>query len=687
MTVRFASTHFSTTSIRSSQFMMVHSHPGLTLTRICLFLSLAAPVVYLNSFFFPFVTPRAIFLFAVGLVTLVSLVWFMCSRRGWVPVWSPIGTAVTIFVVVQIIAALFGADPLMSFWSNPGRMTGTFLSVHLLVLFVAMITVLRTRRAWDIFFSANVSVALVNALLYFLSRGGIITLQITNGVPTWGNSTLYGGYLLFQIAIALYLLAASSRSWMRWYGAFAATALTATLFLTDARAAQVSLVSGLVFAGALTLFTRGRARAVRWTGASVIGVMMAAFFLVVGLLFVPDSAIRNQFIRLTSQSRLIVWDIAWKGFLERPLLGWGPENFEFVFAKYYHPCFGSEACQTAYWFDRAHNIILDTLVHVGLLGLIAYLWVFAVTIILLWRAFRRGAVNDVSAIFVTTILVSYFVQNLTGFDSILSIFAWFVILAFAHFLLTDGKMPRVCNRTILWIPSLVFIVFPFLFTFFVVRPVLAFTSIVATEKASSMDEHLKLYERAATVSSVGLAYRRAYLAHMTNVRLWHTPSVSFTRVREAAMTEIGIAERGLTDTLRRLPADLSSLIELGRLLQVEGRFVDASLYARAEEVLRQAVRLHPLNPNAAWPLASVLLEQGKVEEAVALTKAVLDREPRVLKAHTAHLVAVKFLRDDDLLIQTARQSAEAIPGLFGQLQYIVSEDFDERRLLFLGHFY
>lgn len=666
---------------------MVQGHPWFTITRICLFLSLAAPVVYLNSFFFPFVTPKAIFLFAVGLVTLVSLVWFMCSRRGWVPVWSPIGTAVTIFVVVQFVAALFGADPLMSFWSNPGRMTGTFLSVHLLVLFFAMITVLHTRQAWDIFFSANVGVALVNTLLYVLSRGGIITLQITNDVSTWGNSTLYGGYLFFQIGMALYLLAAPSRSWMRWYGALAATALTATLFLTDARAAQVSLVGGLVFAGALSLFTRGRARVVRWTGASVIGVMVAVFFLVVGLLFVPDSAIRNQFIRLTSQSRLIVWDIAWKGFLDRPLLGWGPENFEFVFAKYYHPCFGSAACQTAYWFDRAHNIILDTLVHVGLLGLAAYLWVFVVTIILLWRAFRRGVVNDVSAIFVTTILAAYVVQNLTGFDSILSLFAWFVILAFVHFLLTDGKPPRVCNRTIFWIPSLMLIAFPFLFTFFVVRPVLAFTSIVATEKAPSMDKHLILYERAATVSSAGLAYRRAYLAHKTNMRLWYTPLESFTRVRKAAMTEIVIAERGLTDTLRRLPADLSSLIELGRLLQVEGRFVDASLYARAEEVLRQAVRLHPLNPNAAWPLASVLLEQGKVEEAVALTQEVLSRDPRVLKAHTAHLVAVKFLRDDDLLIQTARQSAEAIPDLLGQLQYIVSEDFDERRLLFLGHFY
>ena len=37
----------------------------------------------------------------------------------------------------------------------------------------------------------------------------------------------------------------------------------------------------------------------------------------------------------TIYGRIVIWKIAWQGFLERPLLGWGPENYSIVFSKYY----------------------------------------------------------------------------------------------------------------------------------------------------------------------------------------------------------------------------------------------------------------------------------------------------------------------------------------------------------------
>lgn len=666
---------------------LLTSSPWLTLTRISLFLSLATPVVYLNSFFFPYVTPKSIFLFSLGLLAFLFLAWFVFSKGGWAPIWSPIATTVAVLVGMHVLAAVFGADPVMSFWSIPGRMTGTFLFLHLFVLFLAMITVLRTRGGWEVFFATSVLVALVTAFLHILSINNFITLYDTRSGSSLGNSTLYGGYLLFQIGMAAYLLATSKRVWIRWYGALAGAALTFSLFFTDARAAQVSLVGGLALAGALTLITRVRVRAARWTGVSFIIAMVVGFMLMVGLLFVPGSAVRDTFIGFTDQARLIVWNIAWKGFLDRPLLGWGPENFELVFAKYYDPCFGSAECGVAYWFDRAHNIVLDMLAQTGILGFATYAAVFIVTLRLLWKSFCARKIDDIPAIFVTSTLAAYVVQNLTGFDSIVSLYAWFVLLAFSHFLLTSDEQPHVTRKTIIWIPALVLVIVPFLFSFFVVKPAVAFWSIAAAQDAPSMEERLKLFERAAGVSSAGLAYRRGYLAHQTNVILWHTQPESFARARSAVLIEIAIAKEGLKDTLERLPSELSSLIELGRLYQVEGRFEDASSFARAEEVLKEAMRLHPLNPNAAWALASVFLEQGKVEEAVALTQEVLDRDPSVFKAHTAHLVAVKFLRDDSLLLQTAQASADAIPSIAGQLQFIVSEDIDIQRFLFLGHFY
>jgi len=80
----------------------------------------------------------------------------------------------------------------------------------------------------------------------------------------------------------------------------------------------------------------------------------------------------------TAQTRFWVWDEAWKGFLDRPIFGWGPENFTPVFDKYFNPNFYVPGQSSETWFDRAHSIYFDYLVETGLVGLISYLAIFAV---------------------------------------------------------------------------------------------------------------------------------------------------------------------------------------------------------------------------------------------------------------------------------------------------------------------
>ena len=61
--------------------------------------------------------------------------------------------------------------------------------------------------------------------------------------------------------------------------------------------------------------------------------------------------------------------MAIKGFIEKPILGWGQEGFNFVFNKYYDPRMYTQEP----WFDRAHNTYLDWLIVGGALGLLSYL--------------------------------------------------------------------------------------------------------------------------------------------------------------------------------------------------------------------------------------------------------------------------------------------------------------------------
>src|SRR3989344_2405547 len=86
----------------------------------------------------------------------------------------------------------------------------------------------------------------------------------------------------------------------------------------------------------------------------------------------------------TTKARIMNWGTAWQGVKERPVLGWGQDNFAVVFNKYYNPqMYGQEQ-----WFDRVHNVVFDWLVAGGVLGLLAYLSLF---VFALWYIWRRDA--------------------------------------------------------------------------------------------------------------------------------------------------------------------------------------------------------------------------------------------------------------------------------------------------------
>ena len=53
-----------------------------------------------------------------------------------------------------------------------------------------------------------------------------------------------------------------------------------------------------------------------------------------------------------AQTRFWAWGSAWRGFLERPILGWGPENFSTVFDKHFDARFFVPGKATETWFDR-----------------------------------------------------------------------------------------------------------------------------------------------------------------------------------------------------------------------------------------------------------------------------------------------------------------------------------------------
>lgn len=136
----------------------------------------------------------------------------------------------------------------------------------------------------------------------------------------------------------------------------------------------------------------------------------------------------------TFQTRFWTWGAAIKGFEEKPLLGWGPENFSTVFDKFFDirhfsPITGGET-----WFDRAHSVVFDYLSEIGIIGLLAYLSIFAAFI---WQ-FTKNKVRflkddlryNLAKGAIMAMIIAYFVQNLSLFEVFPIITSFFFFLAF-----------------------------------------------------------------------------------------------------------------------------------------------------------------------------------------------------------------------------------------------------------------
>lgn len=128
----------------------------------------------------------------------------------------------------------------------------------------------------------------------------------------------------------------------------------------------------------------------------------------------------------TTRSRLILWSFTWEGVKERPVFGWGQENFPKVFGRHYDPRMADQE----EWFDRSHNVFLDWLIVGGFSGLSLYIALWFLSLLYLWYSKNFSKLEK---IIFTSLLAGYFFQNIFVFDNLTSYIFFFTWLAFAHY--------------------------------------------------------------------------------------------------------------------------------------------------------------------------------------------------------------------------------------------------------------
>ncbi|MCI5108616.1 MAG: O-antigen ligase family protein, partial [Candidatus Pacebacteria bacterium] len=196
------------------------------------------------------------------------------------------------------------------------------------------------------------------------------------------------------------------------------------LFIGDARASSATAILVVIYI--LGLYLLRRFVNVRKATFVYSTIWIVLFSLAVAMLFVPGSFIRNKYIEQASAARVLVWDIGFEAFKDKPLLGWGPENFRFGFYKHFNPELMLRQNLNEVWFDRAHNVFIDTLVNVGAIGFIIFFILFAYAIFILYKVYKKGKIGFWEAEIIGVLLFAHVLQIQTSFNTITT----YIILSF-----------------------------------------------------------------------------------------------------------------------------------------------------------------------------------------------------------------------------------------------------------------
>lgn len=427
---------------------------------------IVSPLIVDSSYFFPYITSKAlVFLAATQIITVLFLILTLLDAEYKIKL--NLATALFgIYLLAVTLSSWLGLDWYRSFWGNVERGEGLFLLIHLWLFLLVLAGFIRTMKEWLVVFD-GVFVGSVLVSLYALAQYlqihypaafnfGLLSSTGSRLDATIGNPGYVAGYLVFGVFFGLILLFKRENYWLRWIYVAAIALELFIAFNTGTRGGMLALIGAAVaLIGYFTFYYKKEDQ--RFLTAGLVA--LATIVLAVGLLFTfkysPFVASNQVLSRIasisltegTAQNRFLVWSTAIAGFKERPVLGWGYENFYIPFNKY----FSAELREP--WFDRSHNMIFDRLLTGGIVGLVGYLAFLLVPYFFLWRRYwlNRVELRDpklVLPVILTVMLGAYVVQNMFIFEALVTYIPLLILLSFVSVFGPRIKVPLLEDRTV-----------------------------------------------------------------------------------------------------------------------------------------------------------------------------------------------------------------------------------------------
>jgi len=641
---------------------------------VCLFTLPFLALYVAGGSFFPFITGKN-FLFR-ALVEIAFFAWIplMLRFREFRPKKNIVLWGFAGFVLTMAVSTMMAVNPEKAFWSNFERMEGYITILHLFALFLVASTVMKTPKIWGHFWDTSIIAGVLIACVGFARTTDWVRID-----GTLGNATYFAVSMLFCLFFVFYMVIRRIREGyfhsLWWFYGPSTIILLIGLYYAGTRGTILGFIGGIGLITLVISFAEKKAllikKLARITLVCVVALVLG-FVAIKDTSFVHNSSVLNRFSSISTQdgtakARLMVWGEALQGVKEKPIFGWGQENFNYVFNKYYDP--GMYAQEQ--WFDRTHNVILDWLVTGGILGLIGYLFLYGSSFWFLWKG--KAPYNQVVSkhtlaepftiekSVIAGLFVAYFIHNLFVFDNIMSWVPFIMVVSFISSLWAPGEVVADSSETEISDSTLRSIVIPVSIValvwvgyFSVWKGSVAASSLVDAlrygqdlqNEKGEVVQPANIRKTIDTLKSV-IALNTFANSEARERIVEMVPTVQSRGTMNERVEFMQFAQDQFTKQLAETPLDARYQMFAGSLASNYGSYADA------EKFYLRALELSPHKQSLLYQLAQVYLRDKKNDEALdAFKEAYLayPTNPEAITLYATGLVYVDKVAESDAFI-------------------------------------
>lgn len=409
------------------------------------------PIVYSSGSLFPYIFPKA--LYFRGLIFVASAAFCIACmtdkkfRNQMIEkiqsLWkNSVFKWMTLFYGSLVLSTIFAFDRYMAMFGNIEREEG-FVGLFFFYIFFVLLALVFERKDWFRFFAVTM---FTGGVLFLVAVNQYLFENNTRPGSLTDNPIFLAAYFVFVIFAAVIIYRAGSKKKNMLVMSLSVFSIITSL-LGEVMAQTRGVLLGMFVAVVVILAYMGFSskNVIIFKNISLrkfIGGLFILLALFVGIFISTRNASiwthvpgLDRIAQISSkdgdtEARLVNASIVLHAVnpkdasITRTVFGWGWDNYIYAWQKFYQPrLYEFDGAL----FDRAHDKLLDVLLMTGVSGLILYLgtWFFFFK-----EAFKKGKKFSVEIAMFVFWGVTFFLQNLTVFDTLVTFITFYAMFAY-----------------------------------------------------------------------------------------------------------------------------------------------------------------------------------------------------------------------------------------------------------------